>query len=173
MCRCAGGVPANRRLGARNVVAKRVAHRVHDDRRMNIDLLRSSFELVIERQPDLTARFYAILFERYPQAQGLFGRRARAAQEKMLAEAIVAVLDHLEQAEWLRATLVPLGAKHVDYGVTDVMYGWVGECLLAAIAEAAGDAWSPELAHAWTEAYGAIAGLMLEGAHAVALTRVA
>jgi len=97
----------------------------------------------------------------------LFGRNSRARQEEMLTQALVAVLDHLEDASWLTTTLPALGAKHVGYGVTDEMYGWVGECLLAAIAEAAGEAWSAELAAAWTEAYGAIAGLMLSGAQAV------
>jgi hemoglobin-like flavoprotein len=57
-----------------------------------------------------------------------------------------------------------MGAKHVDYGVTTEMYGWVGESLLATLAEVAGADWTPPLAIAWTEAYGAIAGLMQMGA---------
>ncbi|HKO94653.1 MAG TPA: globin domain-containing protein, partial [Polyangiaceae bacterium] len=66
----------------------------------------------------------------------------------------------LEDASWLGATLGALGAKHVDYGVTPEMYAWVGDSLLAALADAAGEAWTPELAGAWTEAYGAVSGLM-------------
>jgi hemoglobin-like flavoprotein len=131
---------------------------------MNVTLLRDSFELVIERQPQLVTRFYAILFDRYPHARALFGRNAQAAQEKMLTDALVAVLDHIEDGIWFRSTLGALGAKHADYGVTEEMYGWVGECLLAALAEAAGEAWSDELHQAWAGAYAAIAGAMLEGA---------
>ena len=52
------------------------------------------------------------------------------------------------------------------YGVTEEMYGWVGECLLAAFAEAAGDAWTDEVAKSWAAAYDAIAGAMLAGARA-------
>ena len=133
---------------------------------MNVNLLRDSFAFVIEREPELVGRFYTILFERYPQARALFGRNARAAQEKMLAGALVAVLDHIEDAAWFRSTLGALGAKHVGYGVTEEMYGWVGECLLAALAEAAGAAWSAELETEWAAAYGAIAGAMLDGANA-------
>lgn len=33
---------------------------------LNVPLLRESFDLVIERQPQLTPRFYEILFSRYP-----------------------------------------------------------------------------------------------------------
>ncbi len=131
---------------------------------LNVALLRSSFELVVERQPELTHRFYQILFERYPQAKALFGRNAAAAQEKMLGDAIVAVMDHLEDAPWLTTTLKGLGAKHVGYGVTGEMYGWVGTSLLATLAEAAGQDWTPALASAWTDAYGAISSLMQAGA---------
>ncbi len=30
-----------------------------------------------------------------------------------------------------------MGAKHLDYGVTNEMYDWVGECLVATLAEVA------------------------------------
>lgn len=131
---------------------------------LNKELLRSSFELIASRQPEITPRFYEILFERYPEVKPLFGARSNTAQAKMLQEALVAVLDHLEDATWLTTTLHGMGAKHITYGVTETMYGYVGECLLATLAEHAGDDWSPAVAQAWTDAYGAIAGLMLEGA---------
>ncbi len=133
---------------------------------LNVPLLRSSFELVVERQPQLTRRFYEILFQRYPQAKPLFHRRTPDAQEKMLNDALVAVMDRLDDAPWLTSTLKELGAKHVSYGVTAEMYDWVGASLLATLAEVAKDDWTPELEAAWTEAYGAIAGLMLSGAEA-------
>jgi hemoglobin-like flavoprotein len=127
------------------------------------ELLRSSFDLVAERQPQLTLRFYDILFERYPQVRPLFGRE-QARQAEMLQSALVSVLEHLEDASWLSETLTALGKKHVDYGVTGDMYSWVGAALLATLAEAAGEAWTPAVEAAWTEAYGAIAGLMQRGA---------
>jgi hemoglobin-like flavoprotein len=131
---------------------------------LNAAVLRESLELVVARQPEITPRFYEILFARYPQAEKLFGRNTRANQARMLQDAIVAVVDHVEDATWLTATLHAMGRKHKDYGVTDEMFGWVGECLLATLAEHAGDAWTPAVAAAWTDAYGAIASLMKEGA---------
>jgi hemoglobin-like flavoprotein len=131
---------------------------------LNVQLLRDSFDVVVERSPRLTHRFYEILFERYPATQGMFPPHRRERQEGMLTEALVAVLDHLEDAPWLVGALHALGAKHLDYGVTPEMYGWVGDALLRTLAEAAGKDWSPELEAAWAEAYGAIAGLMQEGA---------
>jgi hemoglobin-like flavoprotein len=78
----------------------------------------------------------------------------------MLRDALVAVMDHLEDAPWLQTELGALGRKHVDYGVTPEMYAWVGDALLRTLAEVAGDDWNPELHQAWGEAYGAIASLM-------------
>ena len=137
---------------------------------MSLDpaVLRQSFEVVIERRPDLTMRFYEILFDRYPQLQPLFGRNAREAQAEMLAQAIVAVLDHLEDASWLQSTLAGLGAKHVGYGVTDAMNDQVGDALLATLAEVAAEAWTPTVASQWTAAYGAIASMMQAGARTAA-----
>ena len=125
-------------------------------------VLRDSFELVIERRPDLTIRFYEILFERYPALAPMFSRD-RSTQAKMLSGAIAAVLDHLEDAPWLESTLGALGAQHVGYGVTDLMYDQVGDALLATLAEVAAEAWTPVVANQWGKAYTAIASMMQAG----------
>jgi hemoglobin-like flavoprotein len=65
---------------------------------MNATLLRSSFELVVKRDPALTERVYRKLFQRRPEAERLFSRNARPTQARMLADALVAVLDHLDDA---------------------------------------------------------------------------
>jgi len=128
---------------------------------LNVGLLRESFEVVATANPAFVTRFYEILFERYPKTQAMFPPAGRARQAEMLNGALVAVLDHLEDAPWLEGTLGALGAKHVGYGVTREMYDWVGASLLATLAEVAGPKWTPELNAAWAEAYGAIASLML------------
>jgi hemoglobin-like flavoprotein len=93
-------------------------------------------------------------------------RRDRQVQSKMLAQALSAVLEHLEDAPWLQTTLGSLGAKHVEYGVTDQMYDFVGDALLATLAEVAAEAWTPEVANQWVKAYTAITGMMQAGAAA-------
>jgi hemoglobin-like flavoprotein len=130
---------------------------------LDVDALRASFGAVIDRQPDLTKVFYEELFARRPEARALFGRRPMAAQERMLAETLVAAMDHLEDPAWLSEQLAALGAKHAAYGVTTEMYGWVAEALLATLERAAGDAWSAAYEAAWRDALTAIAELMLAG----------
>lgn len=130
---------------------------------LDIQLLRSSFASVIQREQAITPRFYEILFERYPQAQALFGRNSAQAQQQMLQDALVAVVAHVDDGPWMQSTLHALGAKHVGYGVTAPMFDWVGEALLATLAEVLSDQWTDEVAATWTQAYGAIVGLMLAG----------
>jgi hemoglobin-like flavoprotein len=131
---------------------------------LDVELLRDSFQLVVERDPAITHRFYQHLFSDYPQLKPLFHPSRQELQERMLGEALGAVLDHLEDAPWLQSTLAALGKKHVGYGVTDEMYDWVGASLLKTFAEVAGSDWNAETAAVWTAAYGAIAGMMKAGA---------
>ena len=127
-------------------------------------LLRDSFALAIEREAAITPRFYQILFARYPRVRPLFGHTIGERQQRMLQDALVAVIDHLDDPVWLGRTLRGLGAKHLDYGVTAEMYPWVAECLIAALAEIVGAAWRPEHAEAWHGALAAVSDLMLDGA---------
>ena len=121
--------------------------------------------MVVSRAPDLSHQFYVNLFRLHPQTRDMFPLARRGQQENMLTQALVAVLDHLEDAPWLTTTLHQLGARHVEYGVTPEMYGWVGATLLTTLREVAGDDWTPELEDAWGAAYWAIADLMKAGAH--------
>lgn len=127
---------------------------------LDAETLQSSLALIASREPNITRRFYEILFSRYPQVRPLFARNAPERQQRMLQEAIVAVIDHVEDASWLKENLAAMGVKHIEYGVTREMYDWVGESLLATLAEIAGSEWTPKVATAWTEAYGAIVSLM-------------
>jgi hemoglobin-like flavoprotein len=130
-------------------------------------LIRDSFDLIVDREPELARKFYELFFARYPIVRQMFGRHSQAQQEKMLTQALVMVVAHVDDEKWLVQTLSGLGERHVAYGVSDEMYDWVGECLLATLAHAAGPAWSLALDDAWSEAYNAIASLMKSGARAV------
>lgn len=131
---------------------------------LDVELLRSSFQAVVEREPELARRFYDRLFAQYPQVQPMFQGRSRNLQEQMLSQALIAVLEHLEDAAWFGENLRALGEKHAEYGVTPEMYGWVGESLIATLREVCGDRWSQELERVWSAAYAAIAETMQEGA---------
>jgi len=140
---------------------------------MNIEVLRTSFESLDQGEWRFTRRFYEKLLSGYPTLRVLFGDDVQHKQHAMLYQALAAIMDHLDNAFWLKQALMTYGARHASYGVTDEMYDWFGECLIATLAEAKGREWSPDLEKAWVEAYGAISRLMKAGAavHAVDIER--
>jgi hemoglobin-like flavoprotein len=133
----------------------------------DVPALRRSFQRIVAGAPQLTTRFYEILFTRHPEFRALFRRNSPPIQAKMMNDTLMAIIDRLEDAPWLRASLAALGARHVAFDVTERMYPLVGECLLATLAEAAGeDVWLPDVAEAWKQAFDAITAMMLAGARA-------
>ena len=130
-------------------------------RPLNVELLRSSFKLVVEREPKLTSIFYGHLFADYPESKRLFDGVDLETQGEMLGTALGLVVEHLEDPEWLTETLGTLGENHAGYGVKEKHYQWVGASLLKTLSQVAADDWNDELAQAWGDAYGAIQTLML------------
>ncbi|RIK56473.1 MAG: chemotaxis protein [Nitrospira sp.] len=131
---------------------------------LNVELLESSFKLVAPRGEELVARFYERLFEKYPAVKPLFKNASLTEQKKKLLASLVLVIQNLRHPDKLTSALHDLGARHVQYGTKPAHYDAVGENLLAVLEEFAGNAWTPELKQAWTDAYGAIKTIMLEGA---------
>ena len=131
---------------------------------LNVPLLRQNFSLVVDREPQVVHQFYGILFERYPQLKPMFHRVPPETQEQMLGSMLVSVMDRLEDASWFSATLEALGARHRDYGITEEMYGWVGECFLATLSKVSGSDWNADVEAAWIAVYGEITKAMLRGA---------
>ncbi len=127
----------------------------------NAQLLQDNLELVVSKDPDLMLIFYGLLFERYPEVKPLFGRNSQEEQAKMLTEAVGMLVANVDDPEFVRTTMLSVGQKHVDYGVEDRMYGWVGECLVATLEQVSADAWTAELQAAWTQTLTAISGIAI------------
>jgi len=131
-----------------------------------VDKLETSFDLLAPRGEELVELFYRNLFEAAPEVQPLFASVDMKRQRAMLLAALVLLRNSLRDLDALLPKLHAMGARHTAYGATAEMYPVVGQALLASMAELAGDAWSPRLADAWSEAYGVVASAMLEGAAA-------
>ena len=129
---------------------------------MDAELLETSLALVDTPDDGLTTRFYAIPFDRHPAVRPMFSEDM-GRQAKMLRSAIISVVDHLDDPTWLTETLGALGARHASWGVVAPMYDAVTECMVAAMAELGGDAWTSQMTDAWVEALDAVSGLMLLG----------
>lgn len=138
---------------------------------MNVSLLRTSFEALRPHAQTLVDRFYAILFERYPQVRPMFAHVDLSKQKQMLIQALALLVANLEKPAVLKDYLGGLGARHAGYGTQDAHYDAVGECLLAAMGEVAGPLWTPDLKKEWAATYGVVASIMKQGAAAAAPVR--
>ncbi|HJN93787.1 MAG TPA: globin family protein [Dehalococcoidia bacterium] len=135
---------------------------------LNVELLETSFALVAPRGEELVARFYDKLFEQYPAVEPMFAKTDRKKQEGALLAALSTVVAGVRSPEKLVPVLEKMGEAHRGYGAVSAHYDAVGGMLLETLAEFAGDAWSEELAEAWGNAYGVIAGAMQAGAEKAA-----
>ena len=139
---------------------------------LNVELLRSSFEMVAPKADQLADRFYQILFEQSPELKPLFSGTDMGIQRRMLIDSLVCIMGLLEDSKVLEKTLFDLGQKHAAYDVIEDHFPLVGNALIAALAEIAGPDWSDHLEAVWTEAFEAIANGMIAGMRAVRPVKV-
>jgi hemoglobin-like flavoprotein len=132
---------------------------------LNVELLESSFAPVKSNGSEFAQRFYTVLFADYPEAQPLFANTHMEKQSQQLFQSLVFTIDHLREPEKLGDALKGLGTRHIKYGVLPQHYPIVGSSLLKTLAATLDTAWTPAVQEAWTDAYGAITQLMLEGAN--------
>jgi hemoglobin-like flavoprotein len=140
---------------------------------LDLDALETSFDLVAPRGDELMDAFYARLFATAPAVEPLFAGSDLRRQKAMLLGALVLLRKSLRDLDAIVPTLRDLGARHVAYGAEPAHYPVVGAVLIASMEEIAGPAWLPEYETAWAEAYGIVAGAMLDGATAAELREAA
>jgi hemoglobin-like flavoprotein len=131
---------------------------------LNVEVLESSFEQIKPHSRDFAASFYNNLFVDYPHVRSLFEKTSMEDQYEKLMVSLAYVLENLRHPHLWRDALKNLGGRHMEYGVIQTHYPMVGAALLQALQSHLGPRWTPEVKQAWTDAYGAIVDLMLEGA---------
>ena len=104
----------------------------------------------------LAARFYARLFEIDPSTRPLF-KGDMAVQRQQLIQMLSVVVNALDHIEQIVPAIQQLGQRHATYGVTIAHWDSVGEALIWTLAETFGEAFTDDVAIAWTVAYALIA----------------
>jgi hemoglobin-like flavoprotein len=130
---------------------------------LNIELLKSSFAPIREREVEFTTHFYSNLFEDYPEVKSLFANTHMEKQAKQLFRSLVLVVDNLHRPDLLAMTLQSLGTRHVQYGVLPEHYPMVGNTLLKTLSLCLDKEWTPSLEESWSDAYTVITRSMLNG----------
>lgn len=129
---------------------------------MNIELLRQSFAMIAPRADEVARAFYGRMLGTFPQVRPLFAHTDFEAQRRNLMATVGAVVKLADQPDDLMPVLDKLGASHQGYGVTPDQYFYVKSSMLHTLAEAAGEAWTVEMAESWEQALDLVAGRMIE-----------
>jgi hemoglobin-like flavoprotein len=140
---------------------------------LDLEALETSFDLIAPRGDELMDDFYARLFETAPAVKPLFANTDLKRQKAMLLGTLALLRKSLRDLDAIVPKLRELGARHVAYGARPEHYPVVGQVLLASMAELAGDAWTSEFDRAWSQAFGVVAGAMIQGAEAAELEAAA
>lgn len=111
--------------------------------------------------------FYGKLFSLDATLRTLFKNDLKEQGRNLTAMISVAV-GSLARAERIVLALKELGRRHEAYGVQPRHYDTVAAALLWALEKCLGDAFTPEVRAAWTEAYRLLATTMQNTSRAVA-----
>ena len=133
---------------------------------LDVETLEESFDLVAPKGDELISTFYDRLFETAPAVKPLFEKVDMERQRQALLNMLVVLRESLRDLDDIAPDLEELGARHATFGARPEHYPVVGQVLIGAMSEVAGDAWKPEYTAAWEEAYGVVKDVMLSGAAA-------
>jgi nitric oxide dioxygenase len=86
-------------------------------------------------------------------------------QRKKLMATLAFVVNGLGKLESILPAASALATRHVSYGATKEHYPVVGAALLWTLEKGLGDGWTPDVADAWTAAYGTLSGFMISEAY--------
>jgi hemoglobin-like flavoprotein len=108
--------------------------------------------------------FYDGLFEVAPAVRAMFPADM-TQQRKKLMVMLAAVVNGLTNLESILPAASALAKRHASYGAKPEHYPVVGGTLLWTLEKGLGAAWTPDVAAAWTAAYGTLSGYMISEAY--------
>ena len=129
-----------------------------------IKLVQDSFAKVAPISEQAAVLFYGRLFEVAPSVRTMFPDDMTEQRKKLMATLAV-VVGGLTNLEAVLPAASALAKRHVNYGAKPEHYPVVGGALLWTLEKGLGDAWTPDVAEAWTAAYGTLSGYMISEAY--------
>jgi hemoglobin-like flavoprotein len=130
-----------------------------------VALVQASFAKVAPVADQAAQIFYDRLFAVAPQVRSLFPNDMTEQRRKLMATLAV-VVNALDKLETVLPAASALAKRHVSYGAQPAHYPVVGEALLWTLQRGLGDAWTDDVAAAWTAAYTTLSNFMISEAYA-------
>ena len=129
-----------------------------------VQLVQESFAKVAPISETAAVLFYDRLFEIAPQVKAMFPADMTEQRRKLMAT-LAAVVNGLGNLTSILPAASALAKRHVSYGAKAEHYLVVGATLLWTLEKGLGDSWTPDVADAWTAAYGTLSGFMISQAY--------
>jgi len=129
-----------------------------------INLVQESFAKVAPISEQAAVIFYDRLFEVAPTVRAMFPADLKE-QRKKLMTTLAVVVNGLSNLESVLPAASALAKRHVSYGARPEHYPVVGGALLWTLEKGLGEAWTADVADAWTAAYGTLSGYMISEAY--------
>jgi hemoglobin-like flavoprotein len=127
-------------------------------------LVQQSFAKVAPISEAAAVIFYDRLFEVAPSVKPMFPADMKEQRKKLMATLAV-VVGGLGNLDSVLPAASALAKRHVGYGAKAEHYPVVGGALLWTLEKGLGDGWTPEVADAWTAAYGTLSRFMISEAY--------
>ena len=149
-----------------------------------IEIVKSTAPLVKAKGTEITERMYEIAFNERPSYRRFFENTHMKSPEEgrkqagKLAASVYAYAAHIDQRsaagsvvlrrstadelEKISGAVEHIAKAHVNTHVIAEQYPVIGECLLAAMKDVLGDAATPEVMDAWSEAYDNLADIFIK-----------
>src|SRR3979409_1989267 len=116
-----------------------------------VTLVQESFAKVAPISETAAVLFYDRLFEIAPAVKAMFPADMTEQRRKLMAT-LAAVVGGLGNLDSILPAASALATRHVSYGARAEHYPVVGAALLWTLERGLGEAWTPEVASAWTRA---------------------
>lgn len=129
-----------------------------------INLVQESFAKVAPISEQAATLFYDRLFEVAPAVKVMFPADMTEQRRKLMATLAV-VVNGLSNLDSVLPAASALAKRHVSYGAGPEHYPVVGGALLWTLEKGLGEAWTADVADAWTAAYGTLSGYMISEAY--------
>lgn len=129
-----------------------------------VTLVQQSFSKVAPISEQAAVIFYDRLFEVAPTVRAMFPNEMTEQRKKLMA-ALAAAVNGLSNLEAILPAASALAKRHVNYGAKPEHYPVVGGALLWTLEKGLGEAWTTDVAAAWTAAYGTLSGYMISEAY--------
>lgn len=129
-------------------------------------LLKESFNMIAPRKEEFARHFYTLLFTQHPETRQMFSptEEGMRRQESSLIATLAVVVAGVERGDNLTKVIHSLGERHSRYGALPTHYPIVGTLLIQSFQDFLGNAFTPQMKQAWSQAYDIISTEMLKGA---------